>query len=116
MADQDVSAVIRENLAAFNAGDRAKFKGTLTRDSVYDELGTQRQAKGPDEIAETTFGWREAFPDAKGDIGSMVVSGASAAVEITWTGTHTGPLQGAGGTIPASGKIVSIPCLQATAP
>ena len=78
--------------------DRAKFKGTLARESVYEEFGTQRQAKGPDAIVETTFGWKEAFPDAKGDIGSMVVSGASAAVEITWTGTHTGPLQGAGGS------------------
>ncbi|MCH8189793.1 MAG: ester cyclase [Chloroflexi bacterium] len=112
MADQDVTAVIRENLAAFNAGDRARYKGTLTNDSVYDELATQRRAKGPDEVAETMFSWKEAFPESKGEIGSMIVSGTSAAVEITWTGKQTGPLQGPGGTIPASGKTVSIPAVQ----
>jgi len=32
-----------------------------------------------------------------------------AALEVTWTGTHTGPLETAEGTIPASGKRQETP-------
>ena len=35
-----------------------------------------------------------------------------AVCEFTGHGTHTGPLQGAQGTIPASGKKVDLKCLE----
>ena len=38
-----------------------------------------------------------------------MASGNKAALEVTWKGTHTGPLVTAEGTIPASGKRQETP-------
>ena len=48
--------------------------------------------------------WKAAFPDARGEITSMVVSGTTAAMEVVWTGTQTGDLP----NLPATGKRVSV--------
>ena len=40
---------------------------------------------------------------------SAVASGNTAVLEVTWKGTHTGPLVTAAGTIPASGKHQETP-------
>jgi steroid delta-isomerase-like uncharacterized protein len=40
---------------------------------------------------------------------SAVGSGNKVALEVTWKGTHTGPLETAEGTIPASGKRQETP-------
>ena len=76
----------------------------LASDSRYDELGTQRKIEGPDKIVELFKGWKTAFPDAAGTVTSAFASGSKAALEVTWKGTHTGPLETPEGTIPASGK------------
>ena len=76
----------------------------LASDSRYDELGTQRKIEGPDKIVELFKGWKTAFPDAVGTVTSAFASGSKAALEVTWKGTHTGPLETPEGTIPASGK------------
>ena len=109
MAGQDVINLLKENIEAFNAGDTNRFGGTLAEDGVYDEKGTQRRVSGKTEIVNTTFGWRQAFPDAKGTIQNIFASGNQAVAEILWEGTHTGDLPGPGGTIPATGKRIKVP-------
>jgi steroid delta-isomerase-like uncharacterized protein len=104
MAEQDLIRLARESIDAFNAGDWQRYKATLTPDSVYNELGTQRRIQGPDQILQALQGWKQAMPDAKGTVTNALASGNTVALEITWEGTHTGPLVGPGGTIPASGK------------
>jgi steroid delta-isomerase-like uncharacterized protein len=54
-------------------------------------------------------GWKQAFPDAVGKVTSAFASGDKAVLEVTWKGTHTGPLTMAEGTIPASGKHQETP-------
>ena len=44
------------------------------------------------------------MPDVKGTVSSAISTGNTAVLEVSWTGTHTGPLQGPSGTIPATGK------------
>ena len=100
----DLIRIARENIDAFNAADWQRFRAPLAPDSVYNELGTQRRIQGPDQIVETLKGWKQAMPDAKGTVTNAFASGNTVALEITWEGTHTGPLVGPGGTIPASGK------------
>src|SRR5438034_1317782 len=85
------------------------MRATLASDARYDELGTQRKVEGPEMIVELFKGWKTAFPDAVGTVSSAVASGNKAALEITWKGTHTGPLESAEGTIPASGKRQETP-------
>jgi predicted ester cyclase len=52
------------------------------------------------------------MPDAKGTVTSALASGNTVALEIIWEGTHTGPLEGPTGTIPASGKRQVTPAAQ----
>jgi steroid delta-isomerase-like uncharacterized protein len=101
--------VARAQVNAFNSGDWERVRAGLADDACYKELGTQRKVDGPDKILELFKGWKQAFPDATGTITSAVASADKAALEVTWTGTHTGPLETAEGTIPASGKRQETP-------
>jgi steroid delta-isomerase-like uncharacterized protein len=100
----EIVKLAREQISAFNSGDWELMRGNLASDSRYEELGTERTAEGPEKIVELFKGWKTAFPDVVGTVTSSVASGNKAALEVTWKGTHTGPLTTAEGTIPASGK------------
>jgi steroid delta-isomerase-like uncharacterized protein len=101
--------IAREQVDAFNRGDWEGVRAGLAPDARYDERGTQRMISGHDKIIELFKGWKQAFPDAVGSVTSAVASGDTAALEVTWNGTHTGPLVTAQGTIPASGKRQETP-------
>jgi steroid delta-isomerase-like uncharacterized protein len=101
--------IAREQVEAFNSGDWELLRRTLASDSRYDELGTQRKIEGPEKIIELFKGWKGAFPDGAGTVTSVVSSGNKVALEVTWKGTHTGPLTTVEGTIPASGKRQETP-------
>jgi len=101
--------IAREQVDAFNAGDWERLQAGLTPDSRYKELATQRKVESPEQIVELFKGWKTAFPDALGTVTSAVASGNTAALEVTWKGTHTGPLETAEGTIAASGKQQETP-------
>jgi steroid delta-isomerase-like uncharacterized protein len=101
--------IAREQVDAFNGGDWERLEAGLAVDASYDELATQRKVNGPEKIVELFKGWKTAFPDATGTVTSAVGSGNTAVLEVTWKGTHTGPLGTAKGTIPASGKRQETP-------
>ena len=103
--------IAREQIDAFNTGDWERVRAGLASDSRFDELGTERKADGPEKIVELFRGWKQAFPDAVGTVTSAIASGDTAAMEVTWKGTHTGPLTTAEGTIPASGKRQETPAV-----
>ena len=91
------------------SGDWEQLRAGLASDARYDEFGTERKIEGPEQIVELFKGWKTAFPDAAGTVTSAVASGNTAVLEVTWKGTHTGPLETAEGTIPASGKRQETP-------
>src|SRR6266849_2943185 len=101
--------IAREQVDAFNNGDWERLQAGLAADARYHEFATQREVEGPEKIVELFKGWKTAFPDAAGTVTSAVGSGNMAALEVTWKGTHTGPLETAEGTIPASGKRQETP-------
>jgi steroid delta-isomerase-like uncharacterized protein len=103
--------IAREQIEAFGNSDWERMQAGLTADARYHELGTQRKAEGPEKIVELNRGWKTAFPDAAGTVTSSVASGNMAVLEVTWKGTHTGPLTTAEGTIPASGKRQETPAV-----
>jgi len=99
-----MTKIARAQIDAFNNGDWEQTRGLLASDARYHELGTERKVEGPEKIIELFKGWKTAFPDAVGTVTSSVASGNTAALEVTWKGTHSGPLETPEGTIPASGK------------
>ena len=101
--------IAREQVDAFNSGDWERMRAGLAPDSRYDELGIERKVDGPEKIVELFKGWKQAFPDAAGTVTSAFASGDTATLEVSWKGTHTGPLTTAEGTIPASGKRQETP-------
>src|SRR5229473_7295429 len=109
LSTDEIVKLARKQVEAFNSGDWEQMRAMLASDSRYDELGTERKIEGPEQIVELFKGWKTAFPDAVGTVTSAVASGNTAALEVTWKGTHTGPLETAEGTIPASGKHQETP-------
>jgi len=104
MASKDLTKISRDHIEAFNAADWSRVKETLTANALYNEVGTQRRIQGVDAIVTAYQGWKRAFPDVKGKVTNAVSMGDNVVLEITWEGTHTGPLEGPGGTIAATGK------------
>ncbi len=104
MADQDIINLIREQIDAQGAGDDNRLGATVTDDYVYNEFGSQRRVQGRQAWVELWQGWRQAFPDVKGTVQNVFVSGNQALAEVTWDGTLQGDFGGPGGTISANGK------------
>lgn len=108
----DAVTVARENIETFNKGDQQRFRSSLSADAVYREHATGREVQGADEVTKVSFAWRDAFPDARGEVTNAFAAGDQVALQLTWTGTQKGDLVSPAGTIPATGKQVNIPACQ----
>ena len=104
MAEQDLIRAARGIVDAFNVSDWEGCKAAMTPDSMYDEVGTSRKLRGVGEVIPCWQGWKAAMPDVKGTVTNAFATGSTVVLEVTWKGTHTGPLQGPSGTVPATGK------------
>ncbi len=104
----DAIALLKEDIKAFNDGDFFQMAATLADDVVYVEAPTQRRTEGKEATIELFKAWKASFADAEGTITNIFGSGDQAVAEVTWTGTHTGDMEGSGGTIPASGKKIDV--------
>ncbi len=104
MAEQDFIQAARGLVEAFNASDWEGFKAAVTSDCVYDEVGTSRRIQGVGDIISCMQEWKEAMPDVKGTVTNACATGNTVVLEVTWNGTHTGPLKGPSGEVPATGK------------
>lgn len=94
-------------IEAFNNADWEAMPGLLGSSS-YTEFGTQRTLQGA-EILEAMKGWKAAMPDVTGTVTSVAESGDRVVLEVTWQGTHTGPMVTPDGEIPPSGKSQTTP-------
>ena len=101
---RDTTKLATDIIEAFNQGDWERLKACVTPDLVYEETGTGRRVESADAYVELCKGWRQTFADVTGTIRNTVASGGTVAQEITWEGTHTGPLVGPGGTLPPTGR------------
>jgi steroid delta-isomerase-like uncharacterized protein len=104
MTEQNLIKTARSTVDAFNAGDWDAYEAALTADSVYDEVGTSRRIEGVAAIISSLQVWKQAFPDVKGTVNQAFAAGNTVVLEMTWKGTHSGPLQGPSGAIPATGR------------
>ncbi len=109
MAEQDLTRIACDLVDAFTESDWERSRALMTPNSVYNEIGTQRSLKGPDEIIGALQGWKQAMPDLKGTVTNCIASGNTVTMEVSWTGTQTGPLVGQARTIPPSGKSQTTP-------
>ena len=112
MPQKSVADVAKEQVIAYNEKDWDRARAALTPEVVYDEVGTQRKLKGVDDVLTAWKGWATAIPDSRATFHSETVSGNTAVLEITWKGTHSGPLNTGEREIPATGKKIELRAIQ----
>lgn len=105
MAEGSNEQRARRIIELFNAGDWDTYRNELVGDSyLYEETGTGRRLETFDAALEVLKGWKVAFPDIRGEVLRVVSEGDEAVMEIRWTGTQTGPLEGPAGELPPSNR------------
>jgi steroid delta-isomerase-like uncharacterized protein len=112
MPQKSVADTAKEQVIAYNEKDWDRARAALAPEVVYDEVGTQRKLKGVDDVLTAWKGWATAIPDSRATFHSETVSGNTAVLEITWKGTHSGPLNTGEREIPATGKKIELRAIQ----
>ncbi len=118
MSEQPVatkSSVVEDAKAtsiAYGTKDWNALRAALTPSCTYDEVASGRTVEGIERIVSLWQGWATAFPDSKATFGRAVASGNTATIELTWRGTHSGPLALPTGTIPPTGRKIELRACQ----
>jgi len=92
-----------EWVAAFNSHDPDRI-GALDAEDVHFVAPGDVEVNGREAAQAYAMAWIDAFPDAKITVRNQVIADPYVVQEITFEGTHTGPLQSPTGEIPATGK------------
>ncbi len=93
-------------IEAFNAHDESAIR-TLNAPNIKFQAPGGVSLEGREPVTGYAMAWLNGFPDAKMTVRNEVTCGDWVVQEFTFEGTHTAPLNGPAGTIPATGKRVS---------
>ena len=107
MAQPEMRSIVdvaKASVHAYNEKDWDKARATLTPDCVYEEIATNRKSQGADDTIRLWQGWAKAMPDSKARFDNQFVKDNTVVLELTWRGTHSGPLQTPRGEIAPTGK------------
>jgi steroid delta-isomerase-like uncharacterized protein len=105
---QQLIEIAKAPLLAYNEKQWDALRTRITPDFVYDEIATRRKVQGIDATLEIWRGWAGAFPDSRATFHSAIASGNTVALEVTWQGTHKGPLQMPAGPIAPTGRPIEV--------
>ena len=111
MSEELINAA-KQPFVGYSEKDWNKVTAAVTRDIAYDEVATGRHPRGIDQVLEVWKGCATAFPDSKATFHDAVVSGNTVVTELTWNGTHTGPLPTPNGEIAPTGKSINMRAIQ----
>jgi steroid delta-isomerase-like uncharacterized protein len=112
MAQQTLVDVAKAQVSAYNDKNWGAATEALAPDVIYDEVATNRKISGANQVITTWKGWAAALPDSRATFDSVQVAGNTIVLELTWRGTHRGPLQTSTGQIPATNKPIEIRACQ----
>ena len=112
MTQKSLIDAAKAPVIAYNEKNWDALKAALSPKIVYDEVSTQRKVQGIKDVLGVWKGWATAIPDSKAKFHSALVSGNTVVVEVTWRGTHKGPLQMPTGEIPPTGKKIELRACQ----
>jgi hypothetical protein len=90
---------------AFNTSDWPTYTAAMTKTTVLES--PRIQARGPEEIIEYVKGVKEAFPDIRATATNVLACGNTLVRELTWEGTHAGPMKTPQGTIPPTNRRIT---------
>ncbi len=92
-------------VAAFNARDEKALHELHADDIKFNAPGGFKATNAKDATAYAMT-WLKAFPDGKMTVRTEITSGPWVVQEVVMEGTHTAPLEGPNGPIPATYKKV----------
>ncbi|MXN17769.1 ketosteroid isomerase [Pseudooceanicola sp. GBMRC 2024] len=107
----DHAQTIRTLYAAAE-GDRldlTRFLACFAKEGYARNVPAGMDFRGPD-IALVASSMAEAFPDIHREIFRLDVTGDTVVAELAIRGTHLGPLMTPAGALPATGKVIDVPC------
>ena len=108
MSQESLIDAAKAPVIAYGKKDWDALRAAITPSFLYEEVATHRKMQGVDQFIAGWQGWATALPDSKATIHNAFVSGDTVVLEVTWRGTHKGPLQTPTGPIAATGKPIEI--------
>lgn len=102
----------KASILAYNDKNWDNVRASLTPDALYDEVGTHRKLQGLDQIVDCWQGWARAFPDSKATLHGALASGTNVCIEMSWRGTHSGPLELPTGSVAGTNRSIDIRACQ----
>ena len=100
--------IARSLYLGWNERDFDRMVEMVTPDSEIHVAGTGEVFTGPEGARRYNVAWAEGFPDGEITIDNLVDAGDCIVVEFTGRGTHTGTLTTSMGSIPATGRQLTL--------
>jgi steroid delta-isomerase-like uncharacterized protein len=104
----DNISLIRSLYDAWNARDFEQGAEAMAPDGKITLAGTGDVFEGPDGSRAYSASWANGFPDGQVTVDNIFGDGDRVVVEFTGRGTHTGTLETSMGSIPATGRSMTI--------
>lgn len=108
LSSQQLIDAAKAPTIAYNEKNWNAVRATVAPDVIYDEIATGRRIQGVDQCLAVWQGWAKAFPDSRATFHNAIATGNTVVLEVTWKGTHSGPLETPTGTIAATGKRIEV--------
>lgn len=106
---QEIAAVGRTILDAYNARSFDRLDGVVAPDAEYRNVATGEAFRGADGMKRYQRNWATAFPESQVELQNLVACGETVTMEYVGRGRHTGPLATPQGTIEPTGRDVELP-------
>jgi len=102
----DAQSLGAQFIDAFNAHDEERIR-SLNAESVVFEAPGDVHLEGREAATQYAMEWLNAFPDARINVHQEIVAGDWVVQEFSFEGTHTAPMHGPTGEIPATHRSLN---------
>jgi steroid delta-isomerase-like uncharacterized protein len=106
MADNE--KIARDLYEAWNNRDWKTSMDAMAPGGTIMMMGTGETLEGAEGAQRYNTMWADAFPDGQITVDHVYSAGDCVVVEFTGRGTHTGTMETSMGSIPATGKSVTL--------
>ncbi|MEU9393199.1 ester cyclase [Streptomyces sp. NPDC048324] len=106
MADNET--FVRDLFRAWNDRDYDTITDSVAPDCTLTEEGSGRTLQGPEGFTQLAKAMFDAMPDGKYTLDHLTSQGDTVVIEYTTSGTQTGDLTLPAGTLPATGRHVTV--------
>lgn len=104
----DNATFVRDLFRAWNDRDYDAIAGSVAPDCTLTDQGSGRKLEGPQEFTRLARAMFDAMPDGRFTLDRLTAQGDTVVVEYTASGTQTGDLVLHAGTVPATGRSITV--------